>query len=57
MQVHLDLTVPDVEELERQKERVLELGGELRLDRTSDEQEPLYVFADPAGHPFCIFVA
>jgi hypothetical protein len=22
-----------------------------------DEQEPLYVFADPAGQPFCIFVA
>lgn len=22
-----------------------------------DEEEPLYVFADPAGHPFCVFVA
>ncbi len=27
------------------------------LDRTDDPEEPLYVFADPAGHPFCIFVA
>jgi hypothetical protein len=28
----------------------------LLLDRTDDQNEPLYVFADPAGHPFCIFV-
>jgi hypothetical protein len=27
------------------------------LDRTDDPDEPLWVFADPAGHPFCIFVA
>jgi hypothetical protein len=26
------------------------------LDRFDDEDEPLYVFADPSGHPFCIFV-
>ena len=26
-------------------------------DRFDDPEEPLYVFADPAGHPFCIFVA
>lgn len=31
--------------------------AELRLDRTDDPYEPLYVFADPSGHPFCIFVA
>ena len=57
MQVHLDLTVPDRDALERQRERALALGAELRLDRTGDEDEPLYVLADPAGHPFCIFVA
>ena len=28
-----------------------------QLDRTDDPDEPLYVYADPAGHPFCIFVA
>ena len=33
---------------------VLGLGGRLVLDRSDDE--PLYVFADPAGHPFCVFV-
>ncbi len=32
-------------------------GATLLLDRTADEGEPLYVLADPSGHPFCIFVA
>ena len=57
MQMHLDLTVDTVEELERQRERAESLGAELRLDRTDDPHEPLYVLADPSGHPFCIFVA
>ncbi|UMG92694.1 VOC family protein [Nocardioides sp. TF02-7] len=57
MQMHLDLTVPDRASLERQRERAESLGAALRLDRTDDEEEPLYVFTDPAGHPFCIFVA
>lgn len=56
MQLHLDLCVPDEEELERQRERALALGAEVILDRSDDEEEALYVFADPAGHPFCIFV-
>jgi hypothetical protein len=55
-QLHLDMTVPTPAELERQYERVLQLGGKLLYDRTDDLQEPLRVFADPAGHPFCIFV-
>jgi hypothetical protein len=28
----------------------------MRLDRTDDDDEPLYVLADPSGHPFCLFV-
>jgi catechol 2,3-dioxygenase-like lactoylglutathione lyase family enzyme len=56
MQLHLDLTVPSVAELERQRERAEALGAELIFDRTDDPEEPLYTFADPAGHPFCIFV-
>ena len=55
--LHLDLTVPSREELERQHDRALALGAAQLLDRTDDEEEPLYVFADPAGHPFCIFVS
>jgi catechol 2,3-dioxygenase-like lactoylglutathione lyase family enzyme len=57
MQLHVDFTVPSVAELRRHRERAQALGAELRLDRTDDPGEPLYVFADPAGHPFCIFVA
>ena len=57
MMVHLDLSVPDVDGLEEQRQRVLALGGAVLFDRSDDEAEPLYVFADPAGHPFCIFVA
>ncbi|WP_367129025.1 VOC family protein [Saccharothrix sp. HUAS TT1] len=56
-QLHLDLTVTSVEELEAQHRRVLELGGRLLRDRSDDPDEPLYVYADPAGHPFCVFVA
>ncbi|MEH0830040.1 MULTISPECIES: VOC family protein [unclassified Micromonospora] len=56
-QLHLDLTVPSVAELDRQHERVLALGGRLLRDRSDDPDEPLRVYADPAGHPFCVFVA
>lgn len=56
-QLHLDTTVPTVDDLERHRERALALGATLLLDRTEDPDEPLYVFADPSGHPFCIFVA
>ena len=56
-QLHLDTSVPTVQDLELQRKRALELGATLLYDRSQDEQEPLYVFADLAGHPFCIFVA
>lgn len=57
MQLHLDLTVADTAELAEQHRRALALGATLLLDRSDDAHEPLYVYADPAGHPFCIFVA
>lgn len=57
MQLHLDFTVPSVAELQRQRQRAEALGAELMFDRTGDPEEPLYTFADPSGHPFCIFVA
>lgn len=56
MQMHLDCTVPDVEELWRHRARAELLGAELLLDRTDDPDEPLFVLADPSGHPFCLFV-
>ena len=55
-QLHLDMTVPDRAALDRQRDRALALGAQLRLDRTDDAGEPLYAFADPAGHIFCILV-
>lgn len=57
MQMHLDLIVTARAELECQRERAEELGAQVLVDHTEDPDEPLYVFTDPAGHPFCIFVA
>jgi catechol 2,3-dioxygenase-like lactoylglutathione lyase family enzyme len=54
--MHLDLTVPTVADLNRQDARARALGARLLLDRSADPEEPLRVYADPAGHPFCIFV-
>jgi Glyoxalase-like domain len=55
-QLHLDMTVPTTADLDVQHERALALGARLLLDRSDDPEEPLRVYADPAGHPFCIFV-
>ena len=57
MQLHLDCTVPDVDELERQRERAEALGARVVLDRTDDPQDPRARRAAPAGHPFCVFVS
>jgi catechol 2,3-dioxygenase-like lactoylglutathione lyase family enzyme len=56
-QLHLDLTVPTTAELDVQHRRALALGARLLEDQADDPDEPLRVYADPAGHPFCIFVA
>lgn len=56
MQLHLDMTVNDVEELHERRRRAQDLGAQVLLDRSTDPAEPLYVLADPAGHPFCVFV-
>jgi catechol 2,3-dioxygenase-like lactoylglutathione lyase family enzyme len=55
-QLHLDLRVATKEELVEQHERALALGARVLQDRSDDPAEPVYVYADPAGHPFCIFV-
>lgn len=56
-QVHLDLTVPDLATLAAVHARAVALGATPLLDRSDDPEEPLFVHADPAGHPFCVFVA
>jgi len=55
--LHMDLTVPTVADLDAQHARALALGARLLRDRSDDPEEPLRVYADLAGHPFCIFVA
>jgi hypothetical protein len=56
-QLHLDMTVPSLQDLNFQHQRALDLGARLLLDRSDDQEEPLRVYTDLAGHPFCIFVA
>ncbi|MFI7008233.1 VOC family protein [Streptomyces sp. NPDC050145] len=51
-QFHLDVDVPD---LDRAQAQVLELGAEL-LD-AGEPARGWRVFADPAGHPFCLLGA
>lgn len=55
-QLHLDLMVQTVAELDSAHERALALGARMILDRSDDPEEPLRVYADPSGHPFCVFV-
>ena len=56
-QLHLDTTVRTIEDFARAHSGPLALGARLLFDRTDDEDEPLRVYADLAGHLFCIFVA
>ena len=55
-QLHLDLTVNSFDELMSASARVIELGGGVLYDRSDSPEEPLRVFSDLDGHPFCIFV-
>ncbi len=51
-QVHLDLWV---EEFESAHEHVMSLGAELLQPAAeTDEPDSFQVYADPAGHPFCL---
>lgn len=54
--LHLDTVVPTVEDLFIQRQRALDLGATELHDRSADPEEPLFVLADPSGHPFCVFV-
>jgi catechol 2,3-dioxygenase-like lactoylglutathione lyase family enzyme len=54
-QLHLDLFLPDPGALAVQHARALALGARVLEDRFDDPAEPLYVYADLDGHPFCMF--
>lgn len=56
-QLHLDLSVGSTQELASEHTRIVALGAQLLRDQSADPDEPLYVYADPDGHPFCVFVA
>jgi len=55
-QMHHDFRVPSIEDLQHQRQRAEEPGATVLSDRTDDGSEPLYVLADPSGHPFCLLV-
>ncbi|SDZ33949.1 VOC family protein [Herbiconiux ginsengi] len=55
-QLHLDFSVPDLDELTRHRDRALELGATILREELDDPDEPISILADPSGHPFCIFV-
>jgi predicted enzyme related to lactoylglutathione lyase len=51
-QIHLDLVIDDIAAAEAE---VLELGATLLQAATELDAESGYrVYADPAGHPFCL---
>jgi catechol 2,3-dioxygenase-like lactoylglutathione lyase family enzyme len=52
MQLHLDLEVDDLDAASS----VVEAAGARLLDDHQDDDEHVRVYADPAGHPFCLFV-
>jgi catechol 2,3-dioxygenase-like lactoylglutathione lyase family enzyme len=54
--MHLDFHVPTLDALNDQHSRALALGATVLEDSTDDPEEAIVIFADPAGHPFCIFV-
>ncbi|MFB9473149.1 VOC family protein [Nonomuraea salmonea] len=49
-QMHIDVTVSDMDEAERQ---VLKLGAR-KHEHQPSENDSFRVFLDPAGHPFCL---
>jgi predicted enzyme related to lactoylglutathione lyase len=51
-QIHLDLWVDDPDD---SHERVVSLGARvLKAAEESDSPDTFQVYADPAGHPFCL---
>jgi catechol 2,3-dioxygenase-like lactoylglutathione lyase family enzyme len=51
MQVHLDLRADDLDAASA----IAEEAGARRLGGYVDDDEEVRVYADPAGHPFCLF--
>ena len=54
MQMHLDIQVDDLAAASAVAE---EAGARLLSAYTEPHEEVAHVYPDPAGHPFCLFVA
>ncbi|RFA22806.1 VOC family protein [Subtercola boreus] len=54
--MHLDFVAENVDDLREQHALAVSLGASVLEDSTDDPEEAIVIFADPAGHPFCIFV-
>ncbi|SDJ05122.1 Catechol 2,3-dioxygenase [Frankineae bacterium MT45] len=54
---HLDFQVDSREALDSACDRAVALGARLLRDEADDPEEPIRIYADPSGHPFCIFRA
>jgi predicted enzyme related to lactoylglutathione lyase len=52
MQQHLDLEVDDLDAAAAVAER----AGARLLNTSTEPHEDVRTYADPAGHPFCLFV-
>lgn len=52
MQVHLDLEVDDLD----QASAVADEAGARFLHTFTEPHEVVRIYADPAGHPFCLFI-
>lgn len=54
-QFHLDLDAGSTwEEIDAAEAKVLELGARLLQAESAESKEDFRVYADPAGHPFCL---
>jgi len=53
-QMHLDFYLADPADLDSTHESIIELGGSLLRSADRTANHGVQVYADPAGHPFCI---
>jgi cytidine deaminase len=56
VEVGLAMLVFDLDDEVRIPGRIVSTVAKRADSVTDDEGEPLYVLADPAGHPFCLLV-
>jgi len=56
MQMHMDFQVSSPEDWSVIVSMPRRWARACCTTRSRDEGEPLYVLADPAGHPFCLLV-